>query len=216
MRVQLEENLQELDELLLKMTSQVEELIDLSTKALLEQDLELANRIIRLDTKVDNMELSIEKKSLEFIALQNPLAGDLRKVSAILKIITDLERIGDHCVNIAKVTIKIGKKPFVKPLVDIPKMAEVVKVMVNESVDSFVQSNAQLAIEIAKRDDIVDDLYETVYLDLLKLMRNSEPEDTNQIVNLLFIGRYLERIADHTTNICERIIYMTTGERMNF
>ncbi len=216
MRAQLDANIEELDALLLKMSSQVEELIQLSIRALLEQDLDLANRIIRLDNKIDNMEISIEKKSFELIALQNPLAGDLRKVSAILKIITDLERIGDHCVNIARVVIEIGKTPFVKPLVDLPKMAEVVIEMVNSSVDSFVQENPQLAIEVAKRDDVVDGLYETIYLDLLKMMRESDTDDTNQIVNLLFIGRYLERIADHTTNICERIIYMTTGERMNF
>lgn len=216
MRAQLDANIKELDELLLKMSSQVEELIELSIKAVLEQDLELANRIIRLDNKIDNMEISIEKKSLDMIALQNPLAGDLRRVSAILKIITDLERIGDHCVNIAKVVIANGKKPFIKPLIDIPKMAEIVRIMVNESVDSFVQANAQLAIEVAKRDDKVDDLYEIIYRDLLALLKESNADDTNQIINLLFIGRYLERIADHTTNICERIIFMTTGERMNF
>ena len=216
MRAQLDANIQELDELLLKMSSQVEELIELSIKALLEQDLDLANRIIRLDNKIDNMETSIEKKSLDMIALQNPLAGDLRRVSAILKIITDLERIGDHCVNIAKVVIAIGKKPFIKPLIDIPKMADIVRLMVNESVDSFVQANPQLAIEVAKRDDQVDELYEVIYRDLLSLLKESDADDTNQVINLLFIGRYLERIADHTTNICERIIFMTTGERMNF
>jgi len=217
MRLQMEAKLLEIEELMLKMSTQVEELIELSIKALLEQDLELANRIIRLDSNIDNMEMSIEKKSLDFIALQNPLAGDLRKVSAIMKMITDLERIGDHCTNIARVVIKIGKTPFVKPLIDIPKMAEIVKLMVTESVDSYVQCDPQLAIEVAKRDDIVDNLYETIYLDLLEHMRKSENgENTSQIVNLLFIGRYLERIADHTTNICERVIYMTTGERMNF
>lgn len=216
MRAQLDSNLRELDELLLKMSSQVEEIIELSIKALVEQDLDLANQIIRMDNKIDNMEISIEKKSLEMIALQNPLAGDLRRVSAILKIITDLERIGDYCVNIAKVVIKVGTTPFIKPLVDLPRMAEFVREMVNGSVDSFVQDNPQLAIEVAKRDDSVDDLYETIYMDLLELMREGEMVDTDQIINLLFIGRYLERIADHTTNICERIIYMTTGERMNF
>ncbi|WP_430883432.1 phosphate signaling complex protein PhoU [Fusibacter sp. JL216-2] len=216
MREQLDYNIKELDALLLKMSSQVEEIIELSIKALMEQDLDLANRIIRLDNKIDNMEISIEKKSLELIALQNPIAGDLRRVSAILKIITDLERIGDHCVNIAKVVIDIGKKPFIKPLIDIPKMAEIVRKMVNESIDSFVQANSQLAIEVAKRDDEVDALYETIYLDLLEFMRKDDVEEVDQIVNLLFIGRYLERIADHTTNICERIIYMSTGERMNF
>ena len=216
MRAQLDANIQELDELLLKMSSQVEELIELSIKAVLEQDLDLANRIIRLDNKIDNMETSIEKKSLDMIALQNPLAGDLRRVSAILKIITDLERIGDNCVNIAKVVIAVGKTPYIKPLIDIPKMADIVRLMVNESVDSFVQANPQLAIEVAKRDDQVDDLYEVIYRDLLALLKESDADDTNQIINLLFIGRYLERIADHTTNICERIIFMTTGERMNF
>lgn len=215
MREKLDYEIQELDELLLKMSSQVEEIIELTIKALTEQDLDLANRIIGMDNKIDNMEISIEKKSIELIALQNPLAKDLRRVSAILKIITDLERIGDNCVNIAKVIIDIGKTPYIKPLVDIPRMAEIVRNMMNESIDSFVKADAQLAIEVAKRDDKVDALYEVIYMDLLELMKKEDVE-VKQIVNLLFIGRYLERIADHTTNICERIIYMTTGERMNF
>ncbi len=215
MREKLDYEIQELDELLLKMSSQVEEIIELTIKALTEQDLDLANRIIGMDNKIDNMEISIEKKSIELIALQNPLAKDLRRVSAILKIITDLERIGDNCVNIAKVIIDIGKTPYIKPLVDIPRMAEIVRNMMNESIDSFVKEDAQLAIEVAKRDDKVDALYEVIYMDLLELMKKEDVE-VKQIVNLLFIGRYLERIADHTTNICERIIYMTTGERMNF
>lgn len=216
MRKQLDANIKELDELVLKMSSQVEELIDLSIRALLEQDMELAKKVIVLDRDVDAMEIGIEKKSLEMIALQNPLAGDLRRVSSILKIITDLERIGDHCVNIARVVLEIGQTPHVKPLVDIPKMAQIVRTMVNESVDSFVQADDQLAIEVAKRDDVVDGLYERIYMDLLNLLKCGDTEDTKQIVNLLFIGRYLERIADHTTNICERIIYMATGERMSF
>ncbi len=215
MREKLDYEIQELDELLLKMSSQVEEIIELTIKALTEQDLDLANRIIGMDNKIDNMEISIEKKSIELIALQNPLAKDLRRVSAILKIITDLERIGDNCVNIAKVIIDIGKTPYIKPLIDIPRMAEIVRNMMNESIDSFVKADAQLAIEVAKRDDKVDALYEVIYMDLLALMKKEDVE-AKQIVNLLFIGRYLERIADHTTNICERIIYMTTGERMNF
>ncbi len=215
MREKLDYEIQELDELLLKMSSQVEEIIEHTIKALTEQDLDLANRIIGMDNKIDNMEISIEKKSIELIALQNPLAKDLRRVSAILKIITDLERIGDNCVNIAKVIIDIGKTPYIKPLVDIPRMAEIVRNMMNESIDSFVKADAQLAIEVAKRDDKVDALYEVIYMDLLELMKKEDVE-VKQIVNLLFIGRYLERIADHTTNICERIIYMTTGERMNF
>ncbi len=215
MRSVLDERLQEIEELLLKMGSQVEEQIDLSLKALMTKDLELANRTIGLDKRTDNLELSIEKKCLDLIALQQPLAGDLRKISSVLKIITDLERIGDHCVNISKVTIEMGSEPFIKPLIDIPEMAKLVKGMVRHSLDSYVKANANLAIQVAKRDDLVDDLYERVYVDLLEFVRKDDA-NTKQVVNLLFIGRYLERIADHTTNICERVIYMTTGERKHF
>lgn len=215
MRSVLDENLQQIEGLLLKMGSQVEELIDLSLKALMTKDLDLANRVIGMDKRVDNLEISIEKKCIDLIALQQPLASDLRKISSVMKIITDLERIGDHCVNISKVTIAIGKEDFIKPLIDIPKMADIVKGMVKESLDSFVNHSANQAIEVAKRDDLVDALYEQVYLDLLEFVKKDDA-NTGQVVNLLFIGRYLERIADHTTNICERIIFMTTGERKYF
>lgn len=218
MRAQMEGELREIEEDMLKMSTQVEELIELSLKSLLEKDLDLANRLIGMDKKVDSLEMVIEKKCLDFIALQGPIAGDLRKVSAIWKIITDLERIGDHCVNIARVVIAIGRTDFVKPLIDLPQMGGMVRKMVNESVDSFIQSNPQLAIEVAKRDDEVDSLYKKIYMDLFEVMhqRRKEEKVIDQVIHLLFIGRHLERIADHTTNICERIIYMTTGERMNF
>ncbi|RKD34287.1 phosphate signaling complex protein PhoU [Thermohalobacter berrensis] len=215
MRKHFHEELKNLHQSLLKMGAMVEDVIDTAITSLIEQDLAKADEVIIKDDKVDEMEIYIEKKCLELLALQQPLAKDLRQISGILKIITDLERIGDHGVNIARVTRKIGKEKFVKPLIDIPKMADIAKEMVKKSLDSFINEDVELAKEVAKMDDLVDDIYEDIYIELLEMLSENK-KIMQQVVNLLFIGRYLERIADHTTNICERIVYMATGERVEY
>lgn len=215
MRKHFDNELEYLNDSLLKMGVMVEEMIDISIQSLLKQDVDLADKVIELDDKVDDMEIKIEKKCLELIALQQPMAKDLRDISAILKIITDLERIGDHGVNIAKVTKRLANEEYIKPLIDIPRMADISKDMIRKSLDSFVKKDESLAREVAKMDDEIDDIYEEIYLELLEMLTENKDIMT-QVINLLFIGRYIERIADHTTNICERIIYMVSGVRVEY
>ncbi len=215
MRKHFDEQLNQLHLSLLKMGATVEEIIDLAIKSLVTQDIEKAERVLQIDDKIDKMELEIEEKCLDLLALQQPIAKDLRRISTILKIITDLERIGDHGVNIAKVTKKIGVQKHIKPLIDIPRMADITKQMIKMSLDSFINEDPKLAREAAEMDDMVDEIYEDIYVELLEMLSKNK-EIMQQVVYLLFVGRYLERIADHATNICERIIYMSTGERVEF
>jgi len=211
MRNQFIAQLNDLNIKLLKMGAMVQEIIEVATNALTKQDILLAKQVYLLDDKIDELELEIEMECMKLIALQQPMAKDLRVIGSILKIITDLERMGDHAVNIAKVTLEIGDEPFIKPLIDIPKMAKLTKEMVNKSLDAFVKTDIELAKEVAKDDDEVDMLYEKIYTELINKMIENR-EIVMQATNLIFIGRFLERIADHATNIGERVIYMVTGE----
>ncbi|KGG80554.1 PhoU family transcriptional regulator [Caloranaerobacter azorensis H53214] len=215
MRKHFDLQLKELHDSLLKMGTMIEEAIDMAVQSLIEQDVEKAKRVIENDDNIDILEMQIEEKCLDLIALQQPIARDLRRISTILKIITDLERIGDHAVNIAEVAIKIGKEKFIKPLIDIPKMADIVKKMVKNSLNSYIEEDLKLAREVAQMDEIVDNIYRDIYIELLELLTKNE-KNIPQTINLLLIGRYLERVADHTTNICERIIYMINGERVSY
>lgn len=196
---------------ILRMGGMVESIINDSVNALKEQNIDAAKKIYLDDDKIDAIELEIENKCVSLLALQQPMAKDLRTITTALRIIIDLERMGDHAVNIAKITMEIGKEPFIKPLVDIPKMAEITQQMVKLSLDSFVNEDINLAKKVAQMDQQVDDLYELVIKDLLNII-SSNNSAINQVAKLMFVGRFLERIADHTTNICERIIYMVTGE----
>ncbi len=213
MRSQFQEELKVLKIKLLKMGSMVQNIIEVSVQSLAKQDLDRARSVFELDDDIDALELEIEIQCMNLIALQQPIARDLRTIGTILKIITDLERMGDHAVNIAKVTLEIGEDKLIKPLIDIPKMARLTEDMVNKSLDAFMHEDIELAKELDADDDQVDDLYEAIYLELIEMMLEN-PEIIKQATQLLFIGRYLERTADHATNIGERIIYMVTGERL--
>ncbi len=215
MRPKLELKLAEIDELLLEMGTLVEEQLNQAIIALTTHNLTLAEKVIQTDVKIDDLERTIENKCLNTIALQNPLAGDLRKLSAVMKIITDLERIGDHCVNIAEIVVSIGSEAHFKPLLDLPKMANIVQEMVNSSLDSYVRKDVALATLTAQRDDEVDELYITIYKELLNYIHEDKTH-MDQIISLLFIGRFLERIADHVTNVCEHSIFMINGKRVSF
>ncbi len=195
----------------LRMGALVENIIDTAVTALETQDLDLAKKVYEKDDEIDRLELEIEKECVMLLALQQPLAKDLRTIASVLKIVTDLERMGDNAVNIAGVTLEIGKAPLLKPLADIPRMAEIAREMLKMSLDAFVNEDIALAKKAAGRDEEVDWLYETVINDILNIITEKK-ELTQQGTKLLFIGRYLERIADHSTNICERTIYMITGE----
>ncbi len=207
--------LESVQELLLKMSASVEESMEKSIRSLLTKRMDLANEVIALDLKTDELEERIENMCINIIATQQPMGSDLRRLTAIIKLITDLERIGDYSVNIAEIVLEIEDEPLIKPLVDIPRMAEVAKLMIRRSISAYINMDAALAKETALMDEEVDTLYRQVYTDLLSLLMK-DPSTMKQTMQLLFIGRYLERIADHATNICERVIYMVTGMREHY
>lgn len=213
MRTEYTQQLKDLQIKLLKMGSLVQQIIEESLQALLNQDMEKAKKICLMDDRIDELELEIEAECMRLIALQQPMAKDLRIIGTILKAVTDLERMGDHAVNIAKQTELIGEEPFIKPLVDIPRMARLSEDMVAKALDSFMKEDVALAREVAHDDDAVDEIYESIYTELLEMMIHDQ-KIIKQAINLLLIGRFLERIADHATNIGERVIYMVTGERV--
>lgn len=212
MRSQFQAQLTNLNSKLTKMGCMVQEVIEVSIQALEKQDLEAAKAVYEMDDKIDELELEIENECMMLLALQKPMAKDLRVVGTIMKIITDLERMGDHAVNIAKVTLEIGTEPLIKPLIDIPKMTKLSENMVRKSLEAFMNSDIELAKQVADDDEAVDNIYKDIYTELIDMMIEN-PKVVKQATNLLFIGRYLERIADHATNIGERIIYMVTGKR---
>ncbi|ATF11937.1 phosphate signaling complex protein PhoU [Brevibacillus sp. HB1.2] len=196
---------------LMTMGTLVEEAIHKSIKSLVERDAELAEQVIASDPVINELEQEIQSDCFRLIALQQPVGGDLRRLGTMLKLVTDLERMGDHAVSIAKTTRRLMADPYVKPLIDIPMMADHVKAMVRDCLNAYIARNKEAAEEIAARDDIVDKLYSTIFHDLIELMtKNSQA--ISQGTHLLLVAQYLERIADHVTNICEWIIYMSTGK----
>lgn len=209
-----DQELQELQVSLLKMSSMVEETLGSSVKALKTQDVELAQKVIDGDDMIDEMEYIIEDKCLKLIALQSPMAGDLRIIATALKIITDLERIADYAVDISKITIQLAKERYIKELIDIPRMAEITINMVKESIDAYLHLDTDKALLASKMDDEVDALYKQIYRELIFIMLE-DPKTIHQATYFLMISRYLERIGDHVTNICERIIYSVTSEHVN-
>lgn len=211
-RAGFENALRELQQDILRMGSLVEEAIARTIQALTRQDVELAQEVIDGDAVIDDLELEIEDKCMKLIATQQPMAKDLRKIGTAFKIVTDLERMGDYASDIAKVTQRIAGQPFVKPLIDIPRMAELAQKMVKESLDSYVRQDVDLALSMAKADDLVDHLHAQVLRELLTYMM-ADPKTIEQGTYLLFVSRYLERIADHATNIGERVLYLVTGKR---
>lgn len=196
---------------MLEMALKSEESIEKAMKSLISRDLELAKKVVDDDIIINNMEIQIEMDVIKVLTLENPVARDFRRVSSVFKIITDLERIGDLAVNIAKLSIEIGEEDFIKPLVDLPRMYEMVREMLSNSLKAFVENDMNLAIKVAEKDDIVDDLHLQINEELLQMI-SKDSEIINQAMKLMFISRYLERIADHVTNICERIIYIETNE----
>lgn len=206
------QQLEELQEELLKMGTLVEEAIHRAVRSLSEKDSALAHQVIDADDQVDEAELDIERRCLALFALQQPMATDLRLVGTALKFITDLERMADHAVDIAKITLRLEGQPLIKPLVDIPRMAELAQAMVREALASYVNRDAELAYAMIARDDEVDHLYGQIFRELLTYMME-DPRTIKQATHLIFVAMYLERIADHATNLGEWTIYMVTGER---
>lgn len=209
-----EANLQELHNDLLRMGSIVEKQIHDCIDALVSQNTKKAEKIMKNDDVVDDLESEIEDKAIKLIAMQQPLASDLRNIFTTTKIVTDLERMADHAVDIAKITLRLKDEKYIKQLIDIPRMAEIVELMIKDSLDAYVEGNIEKAYAVCKRDDKVDAIYKEVFKELLELMIQN-PKTVNQATQFLFICKFLERIADHTTNICEWTIYLVTGEKVD-
>ncbi len=204
-------NIDTLKQYTINMIEESVSILDLSVECMLKQDIEACKKVIKQDDKIDELREYIRDRSIELLVLKQPMARDLRYIYALGFIALELERIGDYAVNIAEETIKICQDEYIKDLIDIPKMYEECKKMILEVKESLENENEDLAREIALQDDKIDSLYNRVQEDCLRLM-NANPQTINQGVNLLFIGRYLERIGDHITNICEMIIFAINGE----
>lgn len=197
---------------IMRMGGMVSKTIDDAVKSLATKDVQLARQIVEGDDLIDNLEIEIEDKCMVLIARQQPLARDLRIIGTGLKITTDLERMADHASDIAKITMRIGDQPLIKPLIDIPRMAFFSQKMLKDALDAYVTLDIKLAEQVCLDDDEVDHLYSQIFRELLTYMME-DPHTISQATQLLFVARYLERIADHSTNIAEWLIYLVTGER---
>ena len=208
--------LREIQDDVLAMGSMVEKATSRSIEALKERDLEKARKIIADDLNINRKRFNIEEKCVQLIATQQPMASDLRTIIGVLNIITEIERIGDHAEGIAKIVVMIGDEPLLKPLIDIPRMAEKVNDMLHRSLDALINRDADVAKQIVGEDDEVDNLYDQVFRELLTFMAE-DPKTITRATRLIWVAHNLERSADRVTNICERVVYMVTGkmEEMN-
>jgi phosphate transport system protein len=210
-RHHFEEELQALKNRLLSMGALVEERVHDAIQALIERRLDAAERIIASDQDVNELQIEIDERCLRLLALQQPMASDLRLITAAMKINADLERIGDQAVNIGEQAVRILAHPPLKPLIDLPRMAEIAQKMTRESLDAFVRKDAKLARAILARDDEVDQLKDQVFRVLLTYMM-ADPGTIERALGLILISRHLERIADHATNIAEDVIFVVEAK----
>ncbi len=211
MRNRFDTELENLNLELIKMGSLIEDSIESSAKALIEQDLMLVKKVNELEIEIDQMEKTIESHCLRLLLQQQPVASDLRVISTALKMITDMERIGDNAEDIAEIAKYMVDQKFIKDLVHIPQMAEATISMVKRSIDAFVSKDKELAAEVCRDDDIVDGLFQTIKQELIEKMQENR-ENSEQAIDLLMIAKYLERIGDHAENIAEWVIFSITGE----
>ena len=213
-RTNFDNNLKELSDLLLKMAEKSEHAIKEAMIALINQDMEKAKQVIDGDNEIDDLEYEINDKALLLIARQSPVATDLRKINVALKVSSEVERFADIAVNIAKSAIHIGDEEHFKEIIDIPKMMEMALEMVADSIKAYHSQDVTLAKKCAEKDDAVDTMFGSLIQELLSYIPRN-PNSTNQIIQLAFVCRYIERIADHSTNIAEHVIYLVTGNRVN-
>ncbi len=193
------------------MIEQCKQAVELSVSSMVSKDLEEAKKIIEQDDDIDLLREYIRDRSVELMALKHPMAKDLKYIYVLSDISSELERIGDNAVNICKETIAIGNNEYIKELIDIPKMSKICVQMLEDLKIAFLEDDDEKAYEIALKDKILDELYEKVKEDSLRVMHKDPTNNINQGVRLLFVGRFLERIGDHITNICEKIIYAKKG-----
>jgi phosphate transport system protein len=196
---------------LIVMGGRVEEMIANAVKALVERDVDLAHRVIAEDPKVNRAEVETDELCLQILARRQPLASDLRFITLALKMVTDLERIADIAVSISRRAIEMAKEPPLKPWRDVPRMAELVQAMVRDAIDAFVRSDAEQADAIIARDDEVDEVYTRVVREMLGIM-TADADTVERGLHVLSVAKFLERVADHATNLAEQVVYLTRGK----
>jgi phosphate transport system protein len=206
-----DEELQELRHLVLEMGGFVEKQVADSMKSLVERDAEFARLVIERDKTVNRMDVQIDDICLRLLALHQPAARDLRLITTALKITTDLERSGDMAENIAERAIELSREPLLKPLIDLPRMAAIAQGMLRQALDAFVREDAELALQVCHQDDAVDALTDQLLRELLTFMME-DPHTISRALRLIFVSKYLERLADHATNIGEMVIFMVKGK----
>ena len=203
--------LYDIREKLLEMGGKVEVMISNAMKSLVERDSELAEQTIAFDHEINHLEVEIDEKCLVVLATRQPAARDLRFITLALKIVTDLERIGDQCTAVAKRALELNQEPPLKPYIDLPRMAHWAAVMVKEALDAFVRSDDELALKVCNDDQFVDDLNEQIQRELITFMME-EPETISRAIKINYVSKCIERIADHATNIAEMVIFMVKGK----
>lgn len=208
---QYDQELKEIRARLLEMGGSVEQMIGDAMKALVTRDTALAEATIEFDHRINRMEIEIDERCLQVLALRQPAARDLRFITLALKIVTDLERIGDQCRNIAKHARKLNTEPPLKPYIDLPRMAEAAATMVREALDAFVRGDAELALKVCKDDVCVDQLNEQINRELLTFMM-ADPTTITRAIRVNAVAKCLERVADHATNVAEMVIFMVKGK----
>jgi len=214
-RERYENELLKLKKKIVEMGDMSNEIIENGMRSFIDLDYELAKSTVAMDDLIDNKEMEVEASALKLIALQQPMAGDLRLITSCLKISLDLERMSDLAVNIALLSERIDEE-HIKPLIDTEKMGNIAYSMLKDSIIAFETSDIELAKQTAKKDEEIDKLFYSVWMELIEMM-SSVCKDNSLITNasnLLFVIRYLERIGDHACNICESVVYMVTGERV--
>ncbi len=211
MQRHFDDELKALKEKILRMGAMVEEQITHAIQGLVDRNTDLARQVIANDPRVNAMDVEIDEDCLRLIALHQPMARDLRFLTTAMKISTELERMSDLAENVSERTLELNEEPQLKPYIDIPRMAEHVQRMVKESLDSFVNQNSDLARKVCSDDDIIDRLNHQIFRELLSFMIE-DPHSTTRAIRISFISKYLERIADHATNIAELVVYLVEGK----
>jgi len=211
MQRHFDRDIEELKELILRMGAMVEDAMSRSIRALLERDTDQAAEVIAHDDEIDRMEVAIDEKTIELIAKMQPAATDLRFVAAVMKITPELERIADLAQDVCERVIELNREPMLRPIVQLPHLAEEAQTMVRQALDAFVRGDAQLARKVIEHDDVVDQLTEDSFRTLLTYMLEN-PRNIAPAIRLTFIGKYFERMADGATNICEMVVYLVEGK----
>lgn len=211
MRSRFDAQLENLNNELVTMGAMIETAIGNAVKALIHKDVSLAKKAVSYDAEIDHKEREIEGDCLKLLLQQQPVARDLRLISSALKMITDMERVGDHAADISEIVIMLQNKPYQQKLKYIPGMADVTVKMLNDCVDAFIRKDLDLAMDVIKRDDVVDELFDREKDSLLSVIRENAANG-EEALDLLMIAKYFERIGDHATNIAEWVVFSITGE----